>query len=342
MLYFHIADRCRGFGILDDMMRQYRNVYFYTLDIKEESPLGMSQLYCLPTSLISTCIRDIIEHQCGKMAAGLVQNYLLYLQDRYSRVLQSVGLNSDICDHDRSSDQAPSSRLLIHSVHRNVGLSRLLAMTSPGTALDTVYGKSMMTHLNGLSGEELCTTAKSDVAYGACLMSSDDPSEKNKFNILQFAHLIVPFLYHGTQCSRLEEFTACWDMLHNTCGHRVRGLERHATLFVEGCKIQSKLETVGCHWQDMLLAHYINASRVTVWPVTAQCLINPMNLESTHYHSFYGILDDMDIVTTLLQPGVKEISRKCDPTSANRLITLLNKLHYLQRDALMHTKVAPH
>ncbi len=34
MLYFHIADRCRGFGILDDIMRRYKNAYFYGLDIK--------------------------------------------------------------------------------------------------------------------------------------------------------------------------------------------------------------------------------------------------------------------------------------------------------------------
>ncbi len=29
MLYFHIADRCRGFGILDDVMRRYENAYFF-------------------------------------------------------------------------------------------------------------------------------------------------------------------------------------------------------------------------------------------------------------------------------------------------------------------------
>ncbi len=34
MLFFHIANRCHGTAILDDVMTRYKNAYFYTLDVK--------------------------------------------------------------------------------------------------------------------------------------------------------------------------------------------------------------------------------------------------------------------------------------------------------------------
>ncbi len=138
-------------------------------------------------------------------------------------------------------------------------------------------------------------------------MFADDRSEKSKFNILQFAHQQLGVSYHGVQCSRLEEFTACWNLLQQICGPKVRGWELHATLLVEGCKIQSELDTVGCHWQDMLLPHYIQASRLTVWPMVSQCLQDPMYLESSYYsltfNMFNSVMDDLNTVISLLQPG---------------------------------------
>ncbi len=86
-------------------------------------------------------------------------------------------------------------------------------------------------------------------------------------------------------------------------------------------------------WQDILLSHSIHASRVTVWPIDAQCLKNPMYLENEWFSSFNSIINDMDMVITLLMPGVKEISSKCGSRSANRLRLLLQKIHHLQRDA---------
>ncbi len=102
------------------------------------------------------------------------------------------------------------------------------------------------------------------------------------------------------------------------------------------------METVGCKWQDMLLPHYIHASRVTVWPIVTQCLVNPMSIDDADHSS--TVMDDLDTVIALLQPGVEEISWKCGPQPAKRLRLLLNKLRFLQRDALefaylyMHTE----
>ncbi len=169
------------------------------------------------------------------------------------------------------------------------------------------------------------------VAYIACVMSSDDKSEKGRFNILQFAHGRFTVLYHGAQCSRLEFFTACWNLLQEICGSKVRGLEQHATLWVQGCKIQSDMDAVGCHWQDMLLRYYIDASHVTTWPLTSHCLGNPLYLEDSYYGTINDIMANLDTVIAFLQQGAKEISRKCGPN----IRSLLNQLRYLQRDTIL-------
>ncbi len=337
MLYFHIANRCRGTAILDDIMRRYKNAYFYTMDIKPATEQGItSPLYCLPKSVISTCIRDIVEDKCGTMTADLVRNYLVYHQERFGQDLESAGLASNICDHDLSSDMVPS-RPPMPSDHAKMGFSKLLEITAPGTALDTVYGKYILACLHNLPVEELCTTHNTFAAYAACDMYSEDKSENSKFNILHFAHQLLPNFYRGTQCSRLEQFTACWKMLQDICGPKVRELQHYATLFVESCNIQFELDTVGCHWQDMLLGYYIQASSVTVWPIGEQCLQNPMYLEDTYYGTFNSVMDDLDAVISLLQPGVEEISRKCGSQPAKRLRLLFDKIRYLQRDALKYT-----
>ena len=336
MLYFHIADRCQGFGILDNVMRRYKNAYFYRLDVTPFMNQALtSRLHCLPRPVISTCIRNIVQDHCGTRTADFVQNYLIYTQDWFDKALQSAGLDSNICDHATSSEKV-LSRPHIAPGPKQFGILRLLEIAAPGTAMDTVYGKNVVTYLQGLSEEELCTTINAYNAYAACLLSSDDRSENSRFNILQFAHQQLGIIYHGAHCSRLEHFTTCWNLLQETCGSKVRGLKQHATLLVEGCKIQSDMDTVGCHWQDMLLPHYIHASRVTVWPTTSQGLNNPMFLDGAQYDSFNSVMHDLDTVILLLQPGVEEISRKCSTQRAKRLKDLLNNIRYLQRDAMKY------
>ncbi len=110
-------------------------------------------------------------------------------------------------------------------------------------------------------------------------------------------------------------------------------MEQHATLLVEGCNIQSEMDAVGYHWQDMLLEGYIQASRVTVWPTASHCLRDPLVLEDAYYDNFSGFMDDMDTVISLLQPGVDEIFRKCGSQPADRIRKLLKKLSHVQRAA---------
>ena len=340
MLYFHIADRCRGFSILDNMMRRFKNAYFYLLNINPVwDKATLPRMYCLPRSVISTCVRDIVQGHCGTMTADFVHNYLVYLQDQFGQALESAGLDPDICEHEINSDTG-ATRPALPPSYTKLGISTLLEITAPGTALDTVLGKYILSYLRSLSGEELCTVSNSDTVYLACLMSSDDRSEKGKFNILQFAHGRFPVLYHGAQCSRLEFFTACWNLLQETCGPKVRGLEQHATLWVQGCKIQSDTEhadidAVECHWQDMLLRYYINASHVTTWPRTTDCLGNPLFLEVSYYGTINDTITNLSKVIALLQQGADEISSKCRRKYGSDIRSLLNHILYLQRDSVL-------
>ena len=259
------------------------------------------------------------------------------MQNRFSKALQSAGLASDICENNIGSNYtAPIPR--ISSLHGKFGFLRLLDMSAPGTALDTVWGKAVLVYLQSLSVEELCTTVPALQAFTACVMSSEGKSDINKFNILQFAHELVMspvFRYHGSHCNRLEMFTTCWNLLQEICGPKVRGLEQHATLLVEGCKIQSEMDLAGCHWQDMLLPHYIRASQVTAWPIPAQCLLSPMWLETTYHYS--NITDDLERVISLLQPGVEDISRICGQHLAARVQSVLEKIRYFLYDAYKYT-----
>ena len=340
MLYFHMAQRCLGFGILDDIMKRHKNSVFYTLNINPYTDnVAPPPLYCLPKHVIATCIKPLIDDYCGTMTADLVQDYLLYNQDWHGQALRSAALSSDICENDIDSVNYTLDIPVPHipPLHGRFGFLRLLKMTGPGTALDTVWGKAVLATRQTLSGKELCTHMfGSYLAYQACVMSSESRSEIPTFNILQFAHMMLNTgNYHGTHCSRLEPFTACWNLLQQICGPKVRGLGQHATLLVEGCKIQSEMDTIGCHWQDMLLSHYIQASQVTAWPLDGQCLDNPMSLESTQYRTHMAI-KDLDKVISLLQPGVEEISSICGRHLASRVRVLLSKIRYLQYDALMY------
>ncbi len=337
-LYFRIPNRCRGFDILDDVVRRKKHAYFYILNVNPSTEMPyLPLMYCLPKHVITACIRPLIDDYCGAMAADLVHHYLLYLQDRFGQVLRSAGLSSDIYESNITSNYTldiPHIPLL----HGRFGFLRLLEMSAHGTALDTVYGKYLLHHLETLSAEELCTPWKAYFAYQACVMSSDGKSEMTKFHILQFAHTLIELDFHGSHCNRLEMFTECWNLLQEICGPKVRGLEQHATLLVEGCRIQSEMDTAGCHWQDMLLPHYIQASQVTAWPLTAQCLMNPMNLEKIHYPVDI-VNKDLDKVISLLQPGVEEMSRVCGQHLASRVQVLLRKLRYMQFDAFKDTVI---
>ena len=185
MLFFHIADHCfRGMDILDDLMTRTKNAYFYKLDIKTLNFLELpplTPLYCLSKNVISTCVAEIVEDHCGKRSSELVQNYLLYFQDWYGQSLKSAGLSSNICEYKISLNSTLTMPPTDASGRQEkLGFVRGLGMAAPGTALDTLMGRSLLAFLQKLPWPEVCGNALNAFsAYTACVMSSDDKHERS-------------------------------------------------------------------------------------------------------------------------------------------------------------------
>ncbi len=335
MLPFHIGKQC-GLSALDRMMGSRKNADFYlydTVPLREEPHLP--SLFCLPSDVISPCVEAIVEQRCGADSADLVKEYLLYHQDRVRRSLASAGLPTNICELGTSDyDYAPKNVSFdIMAQYGKTGFDRLLEMAAPGSALDTAFGRYVMAFINAVREDELCFEYPY-MAYSACKLASDSKIEPGKFNILQYAHQLMPFVYHGARCSMLHKFTACWTLLRQICGPRVRGFALHATLWVGGCEIQSQMNEVGCPWQDMLLEEYVRAGSLTVWPLTSQAFHNAMFLERQTYVA--SIQRELEDVISLLQPAVDEIAAKCGREPASRLSSFFRMLRYVQLDGLKY------
>ena len=134
-------------------------------------------------------------------------------------------------------------------------------------------------------------------------------------------------------CRRLGLFKSCWNQFRQICGSETRGFTQHATLLVETCNIQAVMDRVGCHWQDTLIEPYMQAARLTVWPMNTQGLHNPLYLENSRYNR--TSVNQLDRMISLLGAGVREISLKCGTRAAEQLWSLLQKLRYVQGDAVM-------
>ncbi len=312
------------------------NIYVWPL-VDEPRLFAM---ICLPTDVISTCVRTIVESRCGNMTAELVQDYILYLQHWAAQALESAGLDPDVCHHNiditpadtyipSQYDSSPDTLQPASSPYTD--LVRLAEKIAPGSALDSVYGKLTLAYLKQFQiGDKYCNSSIPSII---CMLSSADTTGMVRFNILQFAHQLIGYTpYHSSSCTRLGQFTSCWNLWQETCGSTMQWFGLQATLLVEGCKLQALMDDIGCHWQDMLIQHYIEASRRTVWPIVYQALNNPMFLDYVIY-SASGVRKDLEAVISILQPGVEEIASRCGRQPAAQLGRLLNKIRYLQNDA---------
>ncbi len=337
-LGFHIANRCGGFSVLDNIMRGRKKEYMIRMSVNPitDAITHPLPLNCLPKDILN-CIKQLIDDHCGAMTADLVHQYILYIQERVRQAFASAGVCPYMC---QSNIDCTPSTPQIPQLHGKLEGKR--NMSASGTALDTIYGYSVRTiWTQPPLWQKTCATPQQlYFQYYICVMSSDVKSEMPKFNILQFAHGMIPIPYHGSHCDRLELFTECWKLLQETCGPKVRGLEQHATLLVEGCKIQSEMDAARCHWQDMLLRHYIQASQVTIWPLGGQGMHNPMWLDNMHYNTSV-VREDLDKVISLLKPGVEDISRICSQQLGRRVKVLLDKIRYLQLSAFKYAGLLP-
>ena len=315
MLDYHIAADCRnGFDILDQQMLARKRIILYEANL-HVFLRDFTKLYCLPESVLSTCVHNFAERYCGTMAATVLLAYLHFQRDQAKSALEFLGLPSWLCEtnsshniHHRVTAKAGTSKsppfdeqTLKAEISSKAIFDTSLDIYSDDTFLDTTGGRAQAHYLKSLTGQELCKITNILSGYSACMLLGSAIAEIPKFNILQYSHKVIPSYYIGSHCTRLGEFTQCWRTLQNLCGSRTRYFAQHATLMIEGCHLQEKMDDISCHWQDFLLPAYIKAARVTRWPLAPQALTNPMFLDG----AIYGA-DDLQskfIDFDLLQPA---------------------------------------
>ncbi len=342
MLYYHIATECRqGMDILDQQMLARKKTQLYILNSR--IPLNsMFKLYCLPERVLSKCVHEFVENHCGKMAADLLVNYINYIQEEEKTTFKLLGQATDLCNRNMSQErhslsnfnksyktkvfQYRSETMLRES--RRAAFFAVLSKNYSDTELDTVTGRRAMSVLMGISGPEICSITYLSAAYALCVWQGHDIREIPKFHILQYAHTLQPFYYQGSHCWRIGQFTQCWNSLQNICGSGpTRYFAQHATLMIDGCRLQDKMDDISCHWQDFLLPAYIKASRVTRWPTLA--LSDPMSLDGIPANPL-NCLPDFE---TLWQ-AVDKLTVRCGTEAGTYLRRILDKIRYSQYDAL--------
>lgn len=349
MLDFYILTECwNGEKILNDQMSRKKNALYYNLNVwpSEYVPRLVSSFCCFPTDALVPCVKPIITTRCGDEAATMVVDYIIFVQDQYKENLIRAGLNPDPCMIDRSRyvndalkpdfrNYSTSSETESRQIASKEEFNRLLVEEAPGTFLDTEFGRSLLTYIISLTREELCEPIDPFLAYATCGFIADDVTADTRFNILQFAHQLLPVWYHGTRCSKLDVFRTCWEGLQNICGQVTRGFRLHATLLAKSCALDDIMDIKQCKWQDMLLRPYLESSRKTIWPIHFQLPDDFFLLEPAIYHGPSLGNELMDAIH-MLQPGVDEIAARCDKDAADNLTSLYSDIGYDTYDTIKY------
>ncbi len=326
-----------GPGFLNQVVQRWKTFWFNILNIKpaQYNP-AVPPLFCMTTEEIAVYVRPVIVSHCGDSAATLVEDYLSRHSNHYQDVMEKVGFNHSLCEaYNAESEFILNMSTSIQRLQENPMIIEFIKMAdrhSKGTALKTVYGQMLLQYLKGRSGK-YCTRENLYLMYSVGILASDELHETSRFNILHFAHPLFSWLPHGTQCARVSLFRELWENVKSTCGPQARGYEHHFTLFVNGCSIQEKMDQHSCPWQDILFRYYIAASDTTVWPVFGQPPGDPMWLDRALY-SGPKLANNLPGIFDILEPGIKEIAKRCGEDLSGRLMKLYSKLNVTLHDAI--------
>ncbi len=348
LMVFHLANK-PGTRI-DDMAQGTVNALFKFLNsdvltvnyfinaVSATNRVIADGLVCLPESVLSQDFSFIIDSMCGTHAAGLARDFYLYFRRRYQYLLAKTGFPTNICDKETKGSAYPIPRRNEEAgaapgdAKRDGASSRLfnrfLEDNSPGTAMDTVYGRVIRNIIGWMTRKEFCIPTQLDTSLDVCILLSYDPSGKGTFNVLQFAHstgdLFTPF----TDSSRMEIFRTCWNLLQEICGANATYLDYRYRVSAESRQIQSMMDNLTCGWQDMLLARYLEAAEHgNIWPTGLNALQRPMFL-SLGYYSFRDWATSMNDLVRVLNRGVNEIAARCSLPSAKRIRLFYERLRY--------------
>ena len=352
LMVFHLAD-IYGTSLIDIQAQGVTNALFRFLDSNTLisayfiNPLAMYRManlgmMCFPESVISHYIPFIVNQKCGcgSQAADLVRSYYLYFRAHFNELLNEMGVPTDICDRrihknpttadgarvgTENTDGRPIVRLFEQFIENN----------SPGTAMDTVYGRYLRSNIKGISVLEFCNPVSGLISsFQACVFLSYDASGKGMFNVLQYAHSTTMPYTDFPETSSMKILSSCWHLLQQICGANTTYLEYSYRVSTGSRQIQEMMNNVTCKWQDMLIGHYIAASEGgNIWPTAYNVPGRPMLLTRGIYTlgDFQNSVSDLSVA---LDAGIKEISGKCSKASAKRIRLFYHRLNYFLYDVL--------
>ena len=340
LLVFYLADRT-GTRHTDDMAQGTVNALFKFLNSTEllykyqsnalSLDLVVSQgLICLPESVISQDVSFIIDRKCGSHAAELVRDFYLYFRWRFNSVLSKIGFPTNICD--KETRRNPTSNGMDAALgDTEYGIfQQFLQENSPGTALDTVYGRNLRIVIKSIPSREFCNPLVGLVlSFQSCVLLSYNPSGKARFNVLQYAHSIdFPPFTPSPNSSSLAIFRSCWNLLQQICGRNTTYYEYNYHVSADTREIQRMMDNVTCGWQDTLMARYAEASEQgNIWPTGYNAPGRPMLLSNGTY-TFGNLIKSMPELLSVVSRGVKDISTRCGMASAERIMLFYRRLSY--------------
>ncbi len=343
LLVFYLADRTGTH--IDDMAQGTVNALFRLLQSEEvwlkyfTNPvtlysLASAGLICLPQSVLSHHVSFIIDRKCGSHAAYLVRDFYLYFRTRFNSVLGKMGFTTNICDKKTRRNPTIGSVSAVPDDTKRDGvlnrsIDQFLEENSPGTAMDTAWGRFIRVTIASMAEKEFCDPVLGTIKFQACLFVSYNPSGKARFNVLPYAHSVGPYNFAPfPDSSSLKLFRSCWNILQQMCGPNTTYYEYEYRISAGSREIQKMMDNVTCEWQDMLIRLYIEASEHgNLWPTSLNVNHNPMFLTSANY-SYGSVTTSMSGLISVLSYGVKEISVRCSVVSAKRFKLLYHQLKY--------------
>ncbi len=355
----HLGKECLdGLATLNNQTRVYKRAFFYKLDIpaafyKGINPPHILNSLCLPKLVVHGCVKEIVERTCGKLSTGVAVQFIEFQNKLFASALLQVGL-SPVCDAGQMpqgvSVPTPTRTsfgnltLRLHGLHDpGPELVKIASQESAGTALDTVFGRRLLQYVRKVhNSTNRCGLNLLYEHYQVCHFFSINTTEPPRYNILQSGHRILGNnLAFGTQCSRLQELVACWNVQKQVCGPATRGFEHDLILQIESCNIQQYMESIKCDWQGTMFQFYINASRHTDWPLGIQSG-NPLYLDRVTC-KLPEVIQSLQHFIYLLDAGIERIVSRCGQGAADRLLEVYRKLNYTMADAfILGTHIWPH
>ncbi len=355
VLDFHMGKECLdGLEVLNNQVRMFHRTLFYMLDLhsafyRRGSAPNMGSKLCLPSAVIHGCVKKIVKNICGDSASEMVVKFIGFQQKQFANAVTQVGLSPVDCDSGQNRQFRPKTSTL-RATHKSGNLAarlygledprlhfmKIISQESPGTALDTNFGRELLTYLrNATSAKRECSLNVLSRQYLACWLFSTDPTEPPKYSILPSGHRTSLIQRFGTQCNRRQDFEACWNLQKGVCGQVTKYFEHDFILQIDSCYIQQYMERIQCNWQDMMFEFYIQASQHSDWPLGRQSG-EPLYLDNVTY-KFREIAQSMHHFLHLLELGIERIASRCGHEASERLYEVYGKLNHTLNDALLLT-----